>query len=370
MKFEYSIDNQDLNLRLNGDYINFDDEPAKTNLLTSLKKQKIRNITIDATGLKHWDSTLIVVLYELGREAQRLKLNINYDSLPQNLHRLIDLAFMVNRKPSRPNKQSLPALEAMGAWGIDVLTSVKKGWNFIRQSLHSVGRLFISKAIMRPVDFLFALGDCSYKAVGIVSLVSFMIGLILAFVGAVQLKTFGAQIYVSSLVAISMTRIMGAIMVGIIMAGRTGASYAATIGTMQVNEEIDALKTMGIPITDFLVLPRILALTISIPFLVILADLMGILGGVTVGVFMLDINASEYYKYTYEALSMDNFMIGLFHAFVFGLIISICGCFYGVYCGRNADSVGKATTQAVVAAIVWMIIVTGMITFILEVLGL
>ena len=221
---------------------------------------------------------------------------------------------------------------------------------------------------MRQVDFLFALQDCSYKAIGLVSLVSFMVGLILAFVGAIQLKTFGAQIYVASLVAIGMTRIMGAIMVGIIMAGRTGAAYAATIGTMQVNEEIDALKTMGIPTTDFLVLPRIMALTIATPILVILADFMGIIGGATVGILMLDISAPEYYKYTINALDLTNFLVGVFHGLVFGIVISLCGCYFGIYCGRNADSVGRATTQAVVSAIVWMIVVTGIITVIFEVL--
>ena len=182
--------------------------------------------------------------------------------------------------------------------------------------------------------------------------------------------TFSAQIYVASLVAIGMTRIMGAIMVGIIMAGRTGASYAATIGTMQVNEEIDALKTMGIPVADFLVLPRIMALTIATPFLVILADFMGIIGGAAVGVLILDIPAPEYYKYTLNALDMTNFLVGLFHGLVFGIVISLCGCYFGIYCGRNADSVGKATTQAVVSAIVWMIVVTGIITVIFEALGI
>lgn len=149
---------------------------------------------------------------------------------------------MVDRKPSRPRSVRLPWLEALGNFGLSVWQSIKKGIGFIRRSLKSFHRWLAASAVMRKVDFLFALQDCSYKAVGIVSLVSFMVGLILAFVGAVQLKTFGAQIYVASLVAIGMTRIMGAIMVGIIMAGRTGASYAATIGTMQVNEEIDALK--------------------------------------------------------------------------------------------------------------------------------
>ena len=197
-----------------------------------------------------------------------------------------------------------------------------------------------------------------------------MVGLILAFVGAVQLKLFGAQIYVASLVTIGMTRIMGAIMIGVIMAGRTGASYAATIGTMQVNEEVDALKTMGIPVSDFLVLPRVLALMITMPFLTIMADFMGIFGGGAVSILMLDIAPQEYWRLSMEALNMANFLVGIFHGFVFGIVIALCGCYYGVFCGRNADSVGVATTKAVVSAIVWMILMTGVITLTCEVMGI
>ena len=365
MTLDFTLEQQKLKLALSGDYLNFDDEDAKLRLLEALRGGGVCSVSVNASGLGSWDSTLVVVLYELVRECLRCNVKISYEKFPPNLRRLIDLAFMVDRKPSRPRSVRLPWLEALGNFGLSVWQSIKKGMGFIHQSLKSFRRWLAAS-----VDFLFALQDCSYKAVGIVSLVSFMVGLILAFVGAVQLKTFGAQIYVASLVAIGMTRIMGAIMVGIIMAGRTGASYAATIGTMQVNEEIDALKTMGIPVTDFLVLPRIMALTLAIPFLVILADLMGIVGGGFVGVLMLDIPYAEYYRYTIDALDMTNFLVGLFHGLVFGVVISLCGCYFGIYCGRNADSVGKATTQAVVTAIVWMIVMTGIITFIFEVLGI
>ena len=370
MTLDFTLEQQKLKLALSGDYLNFDDEDAKLRLLEALRGGGVCSVSVNASGLGSWDSTLVVVLYELVRECLRCNVKISYEKFPPNLRRLIDLAFMVDRKPSRPRSVRLPWLEALGNFGLSVWQSIKKGMGFIHQSLKSFRRWLAASAVMRKVDFLFALQDCSYKAVGIVSLVSFMVGLILAFVGAVQLKTFGAQIYVASLVAIGMTRIMGAIMVGIIMAGRTRASYAATIGTMQVNEEIDALKTMGIPVTDFLVLPRIMALTLAIPFLVILADLMGIVGGGFVGVLMLDIPYAEYYRYTIDALDMTNFLVGLFHGLVFGVVISLCGCYFGIYCGRNADSVGKATTQAVVTAIVWMIVMTGIITFIFEVLGI
>ena len=310
------------------------------------------------------------MLYELVRECLRCNIKISYEKFPPNLRRLIDLAFMVDRKPSRPRSVRLPWLEALGNFGLSVWQSIKKGIGFIRRSLKSFHRWLAASAVMRKVDFLFALQDCSYKAVGIVSLVSFMVGLILAFVGAVQLKTFGAEIYVASLVTIGMTRIMGAIMTGIIMAGRTGASYAATIGTMQVNEEIDALKTMGIPVGDFLVLPRMTALVMTMPLLTMWADFMGMLGGGFVGVTMLGIPLQRYWELSVEAITLGNFMVGVFHGFVFGIVIAVCGCYYGVYCGRNADSVGIATTRAVVSAIVWMIVMTGIITVVCEVLGI
>ena len=163
---------------------------------------------------------------------------------------------------------------------------------------------------------------------------------------------------------------MGAIMAGIIMSGRTGASYAASIGTMQVNEELDALKTMGISVIDFLVLPRILSLIITMPILVMLADFMGILGGAFVGIALLNIPSSEYFKYAIDAFGLTNFLVGIFHGFIFGFIIALCGCYYGINSGKNADSVGLATTKAVVSSIVWMIVLTGLITWAFSVMGI
>ena len=370
VKPEFVIQDKTLRLDLSGDYVDYDDDAAADRLMSALRRPGLRRVVIDGSSLGKWDSTLVVILFAATKLARQRKLAVERVNVPQNLEQLIDLAFSVDRKPAQPGRSKDTFLEAAGDWVLVVWSGVKKGALFIRQALYSLVRFFAGRAVMRRVDWLFALEDCSYKAVGIVALVSFMVGLILAFVGAIQLKNFGAQIYVASLVAIGMTRIMGAIMVGVVMAGRTGASYAATIGTMQVNEEIDALKTMGIPVTDFLVLPRIAALTLTMPFLVILADFMGILGGASVGVGMLGIPAEEYWNYSIKALDMDNFLVGLFHGLVFGGIISICGCYYGIYCGRNADSVGKATTRAVVSAIVWMIVATGIITWIFEVLGI
>ncbi len=159
-------------------------------------------------------------------------------------------------------------------------------------------------------------------------------------------------------------------MTGIIMAGRTGAAYAATIGTMKTNEELDALHTMGINTTDFLVLPRVVALIICMPILTLLADVMAVLGGAAVGIGMFRIPLAEYWNYTMMAIDMQNFAVGIFHGVVYGAIIALCGCYYGMNCGRNADSVGIATTRAVVVSIVWMVVATGIITFVFEVLGI
>ncbi len=195
-----------------------------------------------------------------------------------------------------------------------------------------------------------------------------LFGLILAFVGAVQLTQFGAQIYVAGLVGIGMLRVMGAVMVGVVMSGRIGAAYAAFIGTMQVNEEIDALETLGISPVDFLVLPRVLALTLMVPLLTIYADFMGIIGGFIVGTLMLGLNPMEYLHATQQMVPYRQMLIGLVYGTVFGIVIAVAGCYQGMRCGRSAMAVGQTTTKAVVSSIVGIIVMTAIITVICNVL--
>jgi len=268
------------------------------------------------------------------------------------------------------NKSKDAFFENIGWWGLGLYSAVRRGMAFVGDVLRSVGRLIRGRVFVRRIDWWAAFEAVGPRAVLIVSLISFLIGLILAFVGAAQLKLFGAHVYVASLVAIAAIRIMGAMMTGIIMAGRTGASYAATIGTMQVNEELDALRVIGINTTDFLVLPRLIAMIVCMPILTMLADFMAILGGAAVGVLMFNIPVAEYYSYTVQALGIQNFAVGIFHGWVYGIIIALCGCYYGIYCGRDAGAVGRATTNAVVSAVVWMVVATGFITFLFEVLGI
>ena len=326
-----------------------------------------KKIQLVGQNIDSWNTDFVITLFNAFKQVS--KENITYSNLPKGMEQLLRLAFQTPYKEEENPPQKLPFLEFIGEYGLRFCRSVKKGTMFIRECLSSWGRQLIGKAVYRSKDFWMILADCGPKSILIVSLISFMVGLILAFVGAIQLKTFGAQIYVASLVTIGMTRIMGAIMTGVIMAGRTGASYAATIGTMQVNEELDALQTMGISRTDFLVLPRMNALLLSMPILILLSDIMGIVGGCFVCVLFWDIPLAEYIKYAVNSFYLTNFLVGVFHGIVFGLIIALCGCYFGVNCGRNADSVGTATTHAVVYAIVWMIVMTGILTAICEGLG-
>lgn len=370
MKFSFQQNQKTLTVLLEGDFLHFDSPDQKISLFSAAQNASVKEIAVQAQTLGEWDSSLVVILMRLMQTAKARNIAFKANSLPADLRQLLNLALAVNRHPVHGSGKTGGFLERVGNWGLNFSDSVRRGFRFVSGSFCSFGRLLAGRAVMRRVDFGQALDDCGPKALSIVTLISFMVGLILAFVGAIQLKTFGAQVFVASLVTVGMIRIMGAIMVGIIMAGRTGASYAATIGTMQVNEEIDALKTMGIPVFDFLVLPRIAALVITMPLLVLLSDFAGMLGGAFVGTALLGIPAEEYWKYGWEAFGLTNFLVGLLHGFVFGFVISLCGCYFGVYCGRNADSVGVATTNAVVWAIVWMIVLTGIITFFCEVMGI
>src|SRR5206468_2751761 len=230
----------------------------------------------------------------------------------------------------------------------------------------SVVRLVGGKARFQRSELLLTLQQVGAQALPIVSLISFLVGIILAYVGALQLRQFGAQVYVADLVGVAMTREMGAMMAAIIMAGRTGAAFAAQLGTMQVNEEIDALSTLGIPAMDFLVLPRMLALALMMPLLGVYADLLGVLGGAIVGIGMLDLGSAEYYFRTIHAIGLDDFAAGIVKASVFGVLVAIAGCLRGMQCGRSSAAVGAAATSAVVTGIVFIIVSDALMTVIFE----
>ncbi len=254
--------------------------------------------------------------------------------------------------------------DCVGGRTLQLLDHVRDGVTFCMAVFSSFGRLLRRRAVFRGIDLWTELEKAGIRAVPITCLISFMIGVIIAFVGVMQLEMFGAEIYVAALLAIATTRILGAIMTGIIMSGRTGAAYAAEIGSMQVNQEIDALRTMGVRPIDFLVLPRVLALTLTMPILTIIADIVGILGGACIALLLMNVSMTEYWAMTFDWLTFNNFAIGVLHGWVYGWVIGICGCYCGLNTQRSADGIGRATTRAVVYSIVWCIVVTAILTLI------
>jgi phospholipid/cholesterol/gamma-HCH transport system permease protein len=263
-----------------------------------------------------------------------------------------------------------PWLAKLGAWATAVWVEIAAGLAFLGEGVLALGALLRGRARFRMSDLLTVTQECGPRALGIVSLISFLIGLILGFVGAVQLQQFGASIFVANLVAIAMTREIACIMTAIVMAGRTGAAFAAQLGTMNTNQEIDALSTMGISPMEFLVLPRMLALILMMPLLTIYADLVGILGGAVVGVGMLGLGPVQYFEQTRDAVSLTSFFIGVSKSAVFGILVALVGCLRGMQSGRSAAAVGLAATSAVVTSIVLIIVIDGIFAVVLNVLGL
>ena len=328
-------------------------------------------VAFDTRDLGGWDSGLLTFLLAVIGHCARQKVAVDREGLPPGVNRLLTLATAVpERQGARRDSGHLPLFVRIGEAAIDFWRSLLEMLAFIGETAASFVRLCTGRARFRRADFLQILQECSAEALPIVSLISLLVGLILAFVGAIQLKLFGAQIYVADLVGIGMLRAMGAVMTGIIMAGRTGAAFAARIGTMQVNEEIDALQTTGISPMDFLVLPRMIVLALMMPLLCLYADLMGILGGLIVGVLGLDLGVIEYCQETVKAVGLTNVWIGLFSGFVYGVLVALAGCMRGMQCGRSASAVGDATTSAVVTGIVSIVVATAIITVLCNILGI
>ncbi len=330
-----------------------------------------RQIAFDAQDLKAWDSSLLIFLTALFASVEQERLEIDRSGLPEGVVKLLALASAVpEKKDARKSGGRAPLLTRIGARAVEAASATRGMVSFLGETTLAFGRLLLGRARFRRHDLVLFLQECGAQALPIVSLISVLVGLILAFVGAVQLKLFGAQIYVADLVGIGMTREMGAMMAAIIMAGRTGAAYAAQLGTMQVNEEIDALQTLGLSPVEFLVLPRTLALILMMPLLCIYADFMGILGGGLIGVMMLDLSPVAYFTQTQRAITLVHLSTGVMKSVVFGVIIALSGCMRGMQCGRSSAAVGEATTSAVVTAIVFIIVFDGLFAVVFDVLGI
>jgi phospholipid/cholesterol/gamma-HCH transport system permease protein len=313
-------------------------------------------LMLDGSALDEWDSTLMAFVLQCYNYCSAEGITFDTQTLPAGARKLLKLATAVE-----PHKQAEPSPQHWLA-GLNLRRLAGQTGDTIKESLAftgevtiALGRLAVGKSNTRFEDFrhfCYQAGPC---ALGIISLTSVLVGMILAYLGAVQLQQFGAEVYVANLVTIGVLREMGVLMTAVVMAGRTGAAYAAQLGTMQTNEEIDAITTLGISPIEFLVVPRILALLVAMPLLTLYADILGIVGGGIVAGGM-GISPLQYISQVEQALAVHHLAVGLIKSLVFAVLIAVAGCRAGINAGRSSAAVGQAATEAVVTAVVYLIV--------------
>jgi phospholipid/cholesterol/gamma-HCH transport system permease protein len=340
------------------------DTPRYTALLAAADAQEAAASTrtaFDATALGAWDSSLLIFLLEARDDCDARGAEWDSTGLPARVERLLALARAVPEHvlepdptpASRPARVGTAALRAWDAF-LEVVT-------FTGAVAESFGRLVLRRSRLRWREFWVVVQSNASGALPIVTLIALLVGVIIAFLGVVVLKRFGAGYYVSYLVGYGMLREMGALMTGIIMAGRTGAAFAAELGSMKISEEIDAYTTLGISPIDHLVMPRVLGLFVMMPLLVIYADFVGIAGGMLVAITLLDLTPTQFLGGLLSAVTFSDAALGVYKASVFGIIIGIAGCMKGLQTGADASAVGRAATSAVVMGITFIIVANAVV---------
>lgn len=313
----------------------------------------IRSIAFDTTALGKWDSALLVFVSALRQAARQRDIQFDDTGLPAAVPRL--LALTTDAAPPPRANVSASVIARVGHVAIDVLAEAVEVMSMVGDAILRGGAAIRGRARMRGSDVLTAAYEAGVAALPIVTIVNVLVGAILAFVGAIQLRRFGADIYIANLVGVAMVREMAALMTAIVMSGRTGGAYAAHIATMQGNEEIDALRAIGIPVYDYLILPRVLALTFMMPLLYLYASAVGIFGGFVVAISMLNLSPEAFIEQTRLSVAGSQIIFGLVKSVAFGVLIAIAGCQAGIRAGRSAADVGRAATTAVVIGIVGVI---------------
>ena len=359
-------------VRLSGTWTREDGVPD----LGSVERALVESPPPKAVGfemgeLQHWDSGVLAFVAKVEDVAKSHDVPVDRGGLPEPVQRLLTIAEAV------PEKQGARAPAVVDSWLARVGIATIRGWGqavsavaFLGEATLALGRMLTGRARFRWMDFGVVVQEAGIEALPIVTLINFLVGMIIAFVGAVQLQKFGASIYVADLVTIATARELGCLMTAIIMAGRTGSGFAAQLGTMQVNQEIEALETMGLPPMEFLVLPRLLALSLMMPLLCVYADVVAWFGGAFVAVGMLDLSPTLFWHESRQSVTLGDIGLGISKSLVFGVIIAICGCMQGIRAGKNAAAVGQAATSAVVLSIVWIVVADGVFAVLCNMLGI
>ncbi|WP_068712168.1 MlaE family ABC transporter permease [Cephaloticoccus capnophilus] len=316
-----------------------------------------------------WDSSLLLFLFDLKCGCERAGIGCDLSQVPPRLCELV-AQFAAAHETSVPRDRSEPFLATVGRETLDALRKGREFFAFVGECAISLGGLVRRPRRFRWADCLEQMQHCGAMALPIVSLVSILVGMTLGYTAALILRQYGGDIYVADLVGISMLREMGALMTAIVLAGRSGAAFAAQLGNMKASEEIDALRTLGLSPIDFLVMPRLLALFVMMPLLALYANCLGILGGMLVASAVLDISPSAYWVEMLTIVDLSDLASGLIKAATFGVIVGLAGCLRGLQAERSAVGVGMAATSAVVTAILFIIIADALYAVVFDILGI
>jgi phospholipid/cholesterol/gamma-HCH transport system permease protein len=323
--------------------------------------RKVRAVGFDTTALGSWDSSLLIFLHQGLGYCEARGLDFDASRLPERIARLLALARAVPERVVVHEEPRIPVVARLGHAALSAWQAWLAAVTFTGAVTDSFARLLLRRVRLRWRDFWVVVQSNSSGALPIVTLIALLVGVIIAFLGVVVLRRFGAGYYVSYLVGYGMLREMGALMTGIIMAGRTGAAFAAELGSMKITEEIDAFSTLGLSPIDHLVLPRMLGLFVMLPLLTIYADFVGIVGGMIVAVTLLDLTPTQFAGGLLTAVTLSDGVLGIFKATIFGLIIGLAGCMKGLQTGSDAGAVGRSATSAVVLGITLIILANAVV---------
>ncbi len=355
-----------LEVELGGPWRLSGETPRWPSVLGDAKPSRVR---LSAAGVSNWDTSLVVFLGEAQRWCSAAGVDCDTGPLPEKM-RLLSGQFEASMRGAGHDEHTQSLVVEVGLSTRSAMRQVRDFLQFVGECTIDTVRLVTGRTGLRWGDCLSEMQKCGAMALPIVSLISFLVGITLAYSGSIVLKRFGGEIWVADLIGVAMTREMGALMAAIVLSGRTGAAFAAEIGSMKANEEIDALATLGISPVRFLVIPRVLALGFMMPLLAIYANCLGILGGMAVAYATLDIPPAAYWVEMLTIVDMSDVVVGMIKAVVFGLIVGLSGCLRGLQSERNASGVGHAATSAVVTAILLIIVADAIFAVLFNAIGL
>ena len=334
-----------------------------------LVREKPQRMVVDAEGINYCDISGIGLLLELKRGQMRAGNEIEIRGLRPEFHELLTLFDpMEFDEPASKAEEELNIPQEIGQATTKFWLNIRALVEFVGEACEALFRVLLNPRQVRWRDTLIVGESAGVDALPIIALISFLIGLIMAFQAAIPMRQFGAEIFVANLVGLSMVRELGPLMTAIVLTGRSGSAFAAELGTMKVNEEIDALTTMGLDPVNFLVVPRMIASLFMTPVLTVFSNLMGVIGGALV-LLAMGYPLVTYFNQVYDAVTIGDFLGGLAKSFVFGLLVAGVGCLRGLQTKIGATAVGESTTSAVVGGIVVIVVADGIFSVIYYYLG-